>query len=100
MTVMRAIGIMDLWDKEITRDKWTGKYLDWTDVDPKKYKKVLGDSAYHYQATIVELFKRYKSKELHAQILMLADNLPLEDMPAKRRKEITNGLDRVRNGIT
>jgi hypothetical protein len=91
MTVLRVLGLIELWDDEIIRDRFHG-WNDWTDIDPKKYYKILGERSYSNQAVLIEAFKRYKDKTLHRQVLDLYDNLPPK---AQQRKEIKNGIANI-----
>ncbi len=102
--VLRALGFIELWDEEIIRDRDFG-WNDWTDVDPKKYRKLLGDNANATSAILVTMFKAYKDGSLHRQVLDLYETLPdgiwkqkRNDTP-KRKLELKgrrDGIDAIR----
>lgn len=103
MTVRRAILFFDLFEKWTKRFKdsgWQGTQ-DWRNIDPAEYRKILdsGDNKWYDVQPLLEieeLWIRYKNGRLAREILELAENLVLEDLSKKSRKEITNGLNRVR----
>lgn len=91
MTVRRALAIIEVFDNapEGTRD--------WSELDPKDLRNAadLQDTFIYSQAIWPELWKRYKDGSLHRQTLELAENLPMEDLSKKARKEIEDGLNRI-----
>ncbi len=87
MTVTYAIGFIEAFDL-------LEKEEDWQDVPSKTYRKLIGDR-YQYPAMFEELWKRYKNRGLHQEVVDLAANLIMEDLPSVRRKEIQSGLNRI-----
>lgn len=90
MTVRRALALIEVFDNLPDGAK------DWQDADPKDLRKAMGDDQFDpRQAVYPELWERYKDGSLHEQVIALADNLVLEDLSKKARKEIEDGLNRI-----
>ena len=99
MTVIRCLALIKLWDDEIGKTSYKDKakysYVkkDWTDVQPAKYFKILGERAYSVEAILIEMFKRYKAGTLQREVLDLYETLPPK---VQARKEIKNGIAAIR----
>lgn len=91
MTVRRGLAIIEVFDNapEGTRD--------WSELDPKDMRNAadLGDTFIPSMAIWPELWKRYKDKSLHRQVRELAENLDMDSLSKKGRKEIEDGLNRI-----
>ncbi len=87
MTVTYAIGFIEAFDK-------LEKGEDWSDVPNTTYRSLMG-GRYEFPIMFEELWKRYRNRLLHQEVIDLAANLIIEDLPAARRKEIQRGLIRI-----
>lgn len=93
MTVRRALAIIEIFDNLPPEAK------DWTDAEPKDLRKVMGDDSFNPSLSIwPELWARYKDGRLQQATLELADNVNLEDLSKKARKEIEDGIARISEG--
>ena len=95
MTVRRAIKLIGEFDKLVERFK---SDADYTAMDPASYRKVF-DEYVPLGQEISQLWERYKRRSLHQEVLDLAENIDLARLPVKTRKEILNGLNRIRKAI-
>lgn len=103
MTVRRALAFYDVferWEQRFNKSGYQG-VQDWRDIDPSEWRKILSDGNnkwYDVQPMmeIEELWKRYKKGTLAQEVLDLADNLVMEKLSKKSRKEIEDGLARLR----
>lgn len=106
MTVRRAIQVFDLferWTKRFKDSGWQGTQ-DWRNIDPSEYRKIFDSGAnkwYDVQPLmeIEELWVRYKDGRLAQEVLDLAENIPLHKVSKTSRKEIEDGLNRIRKTI-
>ena len=87
MTVTYAIGFIEAFDLLEEGE-------DWQDVPSKTYRNLIGNR-YQLPRQIEELWTRYRNRVLHQEVVDLAANLIMEDLPPTRRKEIQNGLKRI-----
>lgn len=103
-TVRRALAFIDVferWEERFNKSGYQG-VQDWRDIDPSEWRNILSDGNnkwYDVQPLmeIEELWKRYKSGKLVEQVLELAENLPMDKLSKTARKEIEDGLARIRS---
>lgn len=92
MTIRRALAIIKVFDELPPEAK------DWTDAQPKDLRNALGDDTFIPALALwSELWRRYKNGTLQTGVLELWDNLNAEDLSKKARKEIEDGLSRLRD---
>ena len=103
MAVRRALAFYEVFERWEERFKSSGYQgvQDWRDIDPSEWRKIMSDGNnkwYDVQPLmeLEELWKRFKSGELARQVLELAENLPMDKLSKKSRKEIEDGLARIR----
>lgn len=87
MTVRRALAIYFAFEG----------IEDWTELDLKTWRLAFGSVNPHGRE-LPELWDRYKAGTLAEQIIALADNLVMEDLSKEARKEIQDGIRRLRKG--
>ena len=85
MTVLRVLQLIEAFDA-------LDKGLDWQDVPSGTYRKIIGPR-YEHGRMLEEVYKRWKSVRIYAEVLDLAANLPPSVL---KRKEIKDGLRAVR----
>lgn len=91
MTVRRALAIIDVFDNLPDGAR------DWTDAEPRDLRKAMGDDTFDPSLAIwPELWERYKKGTLHEQTIEMAENLNMEDLSKASRKEIQDGIRRIR----
>lgn len=92
-TVRRGLRIIQVFDEWSEKDG----FKDWRDIDPKDLRNALdaGDTFDPTQAIWPELWDRYTSRELHRQVLDLVENVPMDKLSKKVRKEINDGISRI-----
>ncbi len=98
MTVRRGMLIIQAFDA-------LEKGEDWQDVPSTTWRKILTGPRYRVDSMLMEMWKRYKDKTLHGQVLDLHANLPPKIWnpkradPPKRKKELKgyrDGIDAIR----
>lgn len=90
MTVRRALAIVKVFDNLPKEAK------DWSDAEPKELRKALGTDTFDpHQAVLPELWKRYRDRSLHQQILDLVESLDLSKLSKTSQKEIKSGIAKI-----
>lgn len=85
-TVIRCIQLIEAFDA-------LEKGMDWADVPSTVYRRVLGNDHYTQRTAVIELWNRYQSGRIYAEVLSLYDNLP---PAAQNREEIHVGISAIR----
>ncbi len=86
MQVLRTLTIIEAFDQ-------LDKGEDWTMIPSSKWRDFLDLLQYSNRNIVNTIWDRYKTGNLQEQVLDLYENLP---PAAQQRREITNGINRLR----
>ena len=95
MTVRRALLVVKGFDEIVER---FGPDADWSVLRRSTWNQAFG-SVDRASRELPELWSRYESGKLFEEILRLAENLNLEALSPKVRKEMNADLDKLRKRI-